>query len=175
MENWKFINGYENRYLVSDLGNVKSLRKPHRSYDKVLKPVKIGSGYLCVDLGNGNGIKRFLLHRIVAEAFMPNPDNKPQVNHINGIKTDNRLENLEWSTRSENQKHAIKTGLRTARGVKNSQAKINEDIVKCVFNDKRKYKEISLEYKIAISTISGIKRGYSWTHITGLKNERINK
>ena len=102
--------------------------------------------------------------------FLDNIENKAQVNHINGVKSDNRLENIEWNTRSENQKHSIKIGLRHTRGEKNSQSKLSEKNILDIFNDKRLYKEISKEYNISISTVSDIKRGYSWTHITGLQN-----
>jgi len=172
MENWKFIKNYENRYMISDLGNIKSLKKLHRNSDKILKPILQGGGYLAIDLGNGIKIKRFLIHRLVAENFLNNEYNKKQVNHINGIKTDNKLSNLEWVTASENQKHAIKTGLKSSKGEKNSQCKIKTADILNILNDKRKYKLISEQYKISISTISDIKRGYSWNHITNLKHKK---
>lgn len=175
MENWKFIKNYENRYMISDLGNIKSLKKLHRNSEKILKPVIQTGGYCAIDLGNGKKIKRFLIHRLVAENFIENPLNKKQVNHINGIKNDNKLNNLEWVTASENQKHSILIGLRTTKGIKNSQCKIKETDVLKILKDKRNYKKISLEYKISISTISDIKRGYSWTHITNLPNKKIIK
>lgn len=168
MEIWKDIKGYENKYRISNYGNVKSLPKTKK--EKLLNPIKQKTGYLLIDLSLNGISKKYLVHRLVAEAFISNPENKPQVNHINGIKTDNRLENLEWNTCSENQKHSIKIGLRTAKGIKNSQCKLNTNIVLNILNDKRQYKCISLEYGISISTISDIKRGYSWTHVTGLKN-----
>jgi uncharacterized protein YerC len=91
------------------------------------------------------------------------------------VKNDNRLENLEWATRSENQKHAILFGLRTTKGVKNSQSKLTETQVLSILEDKRTYGVISKEYNISVPTISDIKRGYSWTHITKLKNIKISK
>lgn len=173
MENWKFIKNYENRYMISDLGNIKSLKKPHRNFEKILKPIIQSGGYCAIDLGNGKTIKRFLIHRLVAENFLINEFNKKQVNHINGIKSDNRLINLEWVNASENQKHSIKIGLRTTKGIKNSQCKISEKDVLKILNDKRKYKEISKDFNISIPTISDIKRGYSWTHITNLPNKKL--
>jgi len=169
MEIFLPVFGYEKAYEVSNLGKIKSLKKPHRNYEKILTPVVQGGGYLAVDLGDGIKIKRHLVHRIVAKAFVPNTENKPQVNHINGIKSDNRSENLEWNTRSENQLHAIRTGLRSAEGVKNSQVKITESQVIEIFHDTRDYKIISKDHEISISTVYDIKKGRSWNSLTGLK------
>lgn len=99
-EIWKPIEGYEKRYKISNLGNVKRLFRYH---EKVLKLCLKKSGYLYVHLND----KNFRVHRLVAKAFIKNPQNKPDVNHKNGIKTDNTVFNLEWVTRSENTKHAI--------------------------------------------------------------------
>ncbi len=170
MEIYKDILDYEGRYYVSNLGNIKSSPKEHRRKEIELKKIPLKLGYLTVDLCKNKKTKKFLVHRLVALAFLPNSENKPQVNHINGIKTDNRVENLEWVTRSENQKHAIDIGLRSTKGEKNSQSKLNEKSVLKILHDKRPYKEISKEYNISIYTVSDIKRGYSWTHVTNLKN-----
>ena len=78
---------------------------------RALKP-SLDKGYPRVLLANKSGKKMFSVHRLVAQAFIPNPENKRTVNHINGIKDDNRVESLEWSTHSENNKHAYDTGLR---------------------------------------------------------------
>ena len=96
----KAIPGFPN-YSVTEDGKVYSYKT-----NKELKPMLGTDKYHSVCLSNKGKVKRVSIHRIVANVFLNNLDNKPQVNHINGIKTDNRLENLEWSTRSENMKHA---------------------------------------------------------------------
>lgn len=119
MEIWKDIVGYDG-YQVSNLGNVKALPKTRSLHNGgvrhwpeiILKPNKVRSGYVLVTLTNRTGKKRWLIHRLVALAFLQNPEGKPQVNHLNGIKTDNRIDNLEWATVSENMKHAFATGLK---------------------------------------------------------------
>ena len=108
MFNEMFKTKYNN-YFVDKLGNIYSLNK----ILKKLVPRKHTGGYLTVGI---NGKNKYI-HRIVAEVFIPNPNNYPLVNHINGDKTDNRAENLEWCTASENQKHALKNGLRPTKKI----------------------------------------------------------
>lgn len=96
-EIWKGIEGYESIYQISNLGRIKSKIK-------ILSPHISNCGYLRIILKN----KHYSIHRLVAKAFIPNPNNKPQVNHIDGNKTNNCVNNLEWVTASENQIHNYK-------------------------------------------------------------------
>lgn len=107
-EKWRDINGYEGLYQVSNYGEVKSMRNKK---ERILKPGITARGYEQVWLcKNGSKNKRFV-HRIVAEAFIDNPNNYKVVNHIDGCKTNNNALNLEWCTQSHNIKHAYDNGL----------------------------------------------------------------
>ncbi len=119
-EIWKDINEYEGLYQVSNFGRVKSLTREckhplggtRKVNERIMKPEKGKWGYLRVHLNkNGKG-ERHLIHRLVVRAFIPNPGNKPEVNHINGNKQNNHVDNLEWCTSKENIQHAIRLGLR---------------------------------------------------------------
>lgn len=120
-EIWKDIKGYEGLYKISNYGNVCSVdRKTNtrlKNQEYVIKKGKpitphLSKGYYSISLSKGNKTITQKIHRLVAQAFIPNPLNKPQINHINGIKTDNRAENLEWCNCKENIQHAFKTGLK---------------------------------------------------------------
>jgi hypothetical protein len=110
-EIFKDIIGYEGIYQISNLGNVKRLYQKNPN-GIILKQLDNGAGYSQVGLSKNNKLKKHYIHRLVAQYFIDNPNNLQQVNHINGIKKDNRIENLEWCTQSHNNTHAIKTGLR---------------------------------------------------------------
>ena len=111
-EIWKDIPHYEGKYQVSNLGNIKSLHFKHQNIQKLLKPTLNSSGYYKIELYRDGKSKIFYVHRVVASVFIPNPHNKPEVNHIDGNKLNNMVNNLEWCTISENQIHAINKHLR---------------------------------------------------------------
>jgi hypothetical protein len=127
-ERWKPIEGYEGLYEVSDTGKVRSLERVVKRGNGFLnipskekEPVEV-HGYLYFSLFKEGKERRYAAHRLVAQHFIENPDNKPQINHLNGNKKDNRVQNLEWATQSENNYHALRTGLRkqyNRRGDKN--------------------------------------------------------
>ena len=105
-EIWRPVIGYENNYVVSNLARIKNTRSL-----RMLKPIN-SRGYTLVSLCKNGIIKSTRIHRIVALAFIPNPHNKPFINHKNGNKNDNSIENLEWCTYKENLQHSWDTGLR---------------------------------------------------------------
>lgn len=119
-EIWKDIEGYEGLYQVSNLGRIKSLERYRKTRsggvtkipEKEIVPHETNKGYLRAGLYKEGERTGFSVHRLVAKAFIPNIENKDTVNHINGNKHDNRVDNLEWNTYNENNKHALSSGLR---------------------------------------------------------------
>lgn len=113
-EIWKDIQGYEGRYKISNLGNVYTYLR-----DKNMTPKKCRKGYLRVGLRDDQGVRKSHgVHRLVAQAFIPNPENKPQVNHIDEIKVNNIVDNLEWVTNRENAIHGTKIERTTMKNSK---------------------------------------------------------
>lgn len=103
-EIWRTIEGYNGMYQVSNLGNVKSLRF---GKERVLKTAFDNNGYHRLGLYKDGKVKKWYVHRLVCEAFIPNPDDKPCIDHINTDRTDNRVENLRWATVKENQNNPL--------------------------------------------------------------------
>ena len=128
-EVWKDIGGYEGLYQVSNLGRIKSLDRRTMKWKIKALGFNGKNKYLQVSLYKNNIEKRYLVHRLVAQAFIPNLYNKETINHKDGNKQNNNVNNLEWATRSENSQHAFRTGLahnwlEGKRGKDNYQSKI---------------------------------------------------
>lgn len=130
-EIWRDVEGYEGDYQVSNFARVKSLR---RKKTKIIKLDIIHTGYLRATFYKDGKTKSHYVHVLVAKAFIPNPENKSDVNHINGVKTDNRVENLEWTTRSENIIHAFANGL-SKKGCEHGRAKFTAEQVREIRRD----------------------------------------
>ena len=162
----KVIESYED-YSASYSGDIISFKN---NSSLVMKARVQNNGYLLICL-TMKGVQKYLsVHRLVAKAFVPNPKNKPQVNHIDGNKLNNRASNLEWVTSSENQLHASKLGLfRDQRGLKNSQCKLtNAKVVKIrklFTTGKYTKKYLSSMYNVSPGLISHIILRRVWAHI----------
>jgi predicted XRE-type DNA-binding protein len=150
-EFWKKIENYDN-YQASNYGRVKKVKN---GKERILKPQVISSGYEIVALSvNSKSISK-TVHRLIAQTFIENNKKKECVNHINGIKTDNRVENLEWNTKSENAIHAYKKLGIITNGIKSRKIMINEiDKIKKLYFSGKTQKEISEIYGVHQSTIS---------------------
>lgn len=154
MENWKgLIYNFEDLsdfYEISNLGNLRNSRTK-----KVLKLNKNHNGYLnyVATLGSREKIKAITIHRAVMCTFVPNPDNLPQINHIDGNKTNNKLENLEWCTASENMQHAIKNNLNVSlQKINSKRKKLSEDDVTKIKEMRKKgipYRKIAGKFNVS--------------------------
>lgn len=158
-EIWKDVKGYEGIYKISSLGRIAKMDNGQNA--KILRPFLTSRGYLQTCLVKNTTYKVYLIHRLVALNFILNPEDKPQVNHINGNKLDNRLENLEWCTAKYNMKHAYDIGLvKIGKGENHPMAKFTNLQVKemrhLFYNKNFKIKAISLLYNTSYPVVYGI-------------------
>lgn len=165
MEIWKDIINFDGYYQISNLGNVRSLdrvvmspfKKDKRLKGNEMKFGKTPSGYLFVGLKKNGKVKQMYAHRLVAIHFIPNPENKETVNHIDGDKSNNNDWNLEWNTRSENTKHAFNTGL-MKNGQDCSFSKLTNIQVLEIRENKNNimFKDLAVIYNVSKSTIGDV-------------------
>lgn len=172
-EVWKDINGYNGHYQISNHGNVRSFKNSRHGISeksKLLSTPKLKNGYNCVGLSNNGKVTTKYIHHLVADAFIPNPKCKPQINHIDGNKENNNVSNLEWVTVSENCIHANKNGLiNKAKGEGHPHSKIRAvDVlqIRSIYSQKFfTQKEISEAYGIGITQVSYIVNNKKWKHL----------
>ena len=131
---------------------------------RILKVQPNGKGYLRFSLLVGEKRKYFFVHRIVAEMYVPNPEGKPQVNHIDGNKRNNRADNLEWVTNYENRQHALQNGFHLT-GEKCSWSKLKQEDVDYVrMHPEERIMDLAKKYGVSRSAISSIRCGRAWKY-----------
>lgn len=180
-ETFRIIPGFCNYYQISDLGNIKRLAYKSFNHginqtvflkEKNLKPTKGRRGYCRIKIKHESGkYITAMVHRLVALAFIPNPQNKPDINHKNGKPADNRVENLDWCTKKENSRHAIDTGLQTHFNEKPVQ-QLNGDLLIREYRSIQKVKEYGFNPSAVRHIVSGAKdrkrhRGFEWRYAHG--------
>ena len=182
-EIWKDIKGYEGKYQVSNLGRVKSLylinRQAKIPREKILKAGHNLQGYPHIHLCKDNKTsKSIFVHRLVAETFIPNPNNYPVVNHINGIKTDNRVENLEWCTQQYNIQQSYKNGQQKPtwinkkgkncpNSIKVNQYDLQDNFIKqwdCIRDVERELKIFAVGVSKCCRNLQNTAGGYKWRY-----------
>lgn len=176
-EIWKQIP-VKGLYMVSyPYGRVKSYNKRWFRDEKLLTPVtKNICEYPCVKLTYKYKETVYKVHRLVAQAFIPNPENKPQVNHKDGNKKNFHADNLEWATGSENMRHAIDIlKIKRPKAELHYSSKITNKQALEIFNSKDSPNNISLKYAVSANTVRDIKRGKNWNSVTNKKLVKIRK
>lgn len=164
---WKPIEDFENKYFINSDGQIKAVING-KEYLKV-PTLNKKRKYFYVML-EGKKRKNLLVHRLVAKAFIPNPNNLPEVNHKDFNRGNNKVNNLEWCTRKQNRNHSEKMGRYVQlRGEDCSQSKLTEKQVISIKNERKlfktKYLDLAIKYGVKYSTIAHIMRGSRWSHV----------
>ncbi len=165
-EVWKpYIYNYE----VSNLGRIRNIKT-----NRILKTSVNSRGYesILLSLGSKGNIRCIVMHRVIAQLFLPNPDNLPVINHIDGNKLNNKLENLEWCTYLENSRHALEAGLfNPPTGTRNGSSKLTEeDVIFARENYKPRDKEcganaLARKFGVSKTTMLSALKGNTWAHL----------
>jgi hypothetical protein len=164
---WKAVVGFEETYEVSDSGDIRRVGSGRGAkLGRILQQADHPQGYKLVSLWKENKGTNFLVHRVVAMAFLGPVPTGTEVNHINGDKADNRPENLEYVTRKENIHHAMQTGLTNVLGEDNPCAKLTYEQVREIRRlhvpGKYGYKRLAAEFGVSWEAIRNIIKGYAW-------------
>lgn len=176
VEEWRHIIGFEGLYEISSFGRVKSLAKEWKSGKGVIRHKSdtimvqvITKGYLRLTLKNDGLKKTFIVNRLVGIHYWGNPDNLPETNHLDGIKTNNFYRNLVWSTKSDNIKHALETGLKIPlKGEMHPNSRFKEtDIIEIrrLHESGKNQREIAEIFGVKWRLIQKIVTGKRWKHI----------
>lgn len=181
---WEDVVGYEGLYKVSNNGLIKNVPRVYKMKDGRNRTIKgqymafmtDKDGYKRLGLRKNGTQKKFYVHRLVAMAFIPNPEEKPQVNHIDGVKDNNFYKNLEWCTNKENRAHAAKNGLVADQwGVKNPNVKITKkDVltIRKLRKENKKIKDIATIIGTSESNIKNVVYGYTWAWLKKEADQR---
>lgn len=160
----KEIKGFNGKYIISNTGEVKNVVT-----NKILTPGTTKFGYKRVNLRTPEGkCKSYFIHRLVAMNFIPNPNNYPEVNHIDCDRTNNNVNNLEWVNREQNIRHSFRTGNKSNKGIKNPNAKLNTaDVIaiRAMHNTGRfSNVAISKMFNIGSTSVDNIINGVTWSN-----------
>ena len=164
-EIWKPVVGYEGLYEINNKGEIKTIKS-----GRIIKYFKNKDGYLSCKLSKKSKTKTYLVHRLVAQAFIPNPENKPYVNHKDSNRLNNTLNNVEWCTPLENVKHMIISGRSTyKKGSNNINSKLDENIVISILNIYKNknvtQRFLSKKYDVSLSAINSVINRKTWKHV----------
>lgn len=173
VEEWKDVEGYEGFYQVSSEGRVRSIERTVSSrwasgctYHEKMLSVSLSGRYKHITLTKGAVPKGFSVHRLVAKAFVPNLEGKPEVNPIDGNRSNNSADNLEWCNASENAIHALSLGLRkSVKGEKHGRSKLTKEQATDVKYSSEGRHTLAERYDITWSGVYQIQTGYKWKHI----------
>ena len=170
-EIWKWISGYEGLYQVSNYGRIKTFPRHSRYKEIMIRRPALGTGgYLQVGLHKNGISKTFDIHRLVAQTFIPNPLNLPEVNHKFGNKFDNCVENLYWCTDEENTHHAVETGL-IKSGADRNEAKLTAEQVRWIRENYKPYdpnfgaSALARKFNVSPRTIRRVVKGITYKNV----------